>query len=163
MAFWRKKKQEEPDERQEIREQLKAVSDNSRIERDSFMSGLENSYSLVCFVNDDMPYDRKLIHTNEVVAEFFFFEGQKLDSQKWHERQKEIGKRESIIVYRVPAEDMVALYAEHTKRRREGITSPFKSVSAIIYNGSAYPVAFCLGFLWGKDTTPYNHYKTYTL
>lgn len=162
-----KKEVEEPveDPRETLRNQLQMICDNVRLERESsVLGGFEETISLVCFVNDDFPQDEQTIHVAEAIADYFFFESHKNRSQQWHERQKLTGGRDKIVCYKVPSEHMGTLYKEHVQIVREGKQSPFKSTSAIIYQGKSFPIAFCLGFMWGKNTQVYNDtYESFSL
>lgn len=163
---WGRKKEEpelQVDPKEETRKQLQIVSDNAALERDTLMDNFHDSLSLVCFVNEDMPHERQISHLGESVADFLFFEGQHQKAQQWHERTKLVGKKDKILVFKIPAEDMIVLYQDHLKLVRAGKRSALKSVSAITHAGKSYPVAFTLGFIWGHDAERYNMYESFTI
>lgn len=158
--FW-KKKNNNP--REDIRNKLKSVCDNYQIERDTLISNFNDTLSLTCFVNMDAPPDKKTIHVAECVSDFLFFIGQKNVAQDWFERQKLTAKKNKIICFDIPAEDMKILYNDHMKSLKTSGKSPFHNVSVITYGGVTYPMAFCLGFVWGKNLTPYLKYSFFSL
>jgi predicted protein tyrosine phosphatase len=159
--WWKKNKEEDP--RKEIKSQLRAICDNAKVQRDTLVTTYADTVSLVCFVNADIPSDRKIIHVGECIAEYFFFIGQRSVSQDWYERHKNSGKKDKIICFEIPAEDMSALYHDHLRVLRESGKSPFHTVSAVAYGGKSYPMSFCLGLLWGKQLTPYKKYDSFSL
>lgn len=161
--WWKKNKVEKTDPREEIRNRLKSICDNAKLDRDTIVTSYADNISLVCFVNADAPPERKTIHVAECISEYFFFIGQKSVSQNWYERHKMTGKKDKIICFEVPTEDMDVLYRDHIRVVRETGKSPFHTVSAITYGGKAYPMAFCLGLLWGKQLTPYKKYNSFSM
>jgi hypothetical protein len=163
--FGRKEEEEEQviDPKEEVRKQLQVVSDNAALDRDTLIGNMHDALSLVCFVNEDMPQERQVAHIGEAIADFLFFEGQHRKAQEWHERSKAVGKKDKILVFKVPAEDMIVLYQDHLKLVRAGKRSALKSVSAIVHSGKSYPVSFVLGFIWGHDAEQYNMYESFTI
>ena len=158
--FWKKNK---VDPRKEIREKLKAVCDNFKLERDTLISNFNDTFSLTCFVNNDIPEDRKIVYVSECVADFLFFMGQKSIAQEWYERQKLTSKKNKIICFKIPAEDMVVLYSDHLKSLKTSGKSPFHNASVISHGGISYPMAFCLGFVWGNNLKPYMKYESFSI
>lgn len=161
--WWKKNKEEYIDPREHVKKKLQSICDNAKIERDTLVTNYSDAVSLVCFVNSDIPPERKTIHVSECIAEFFFFTGQRSATVDWYERHKMTGKKNKIICFEIPAEDMSALYHDHLRILRESGKSPFHTVSAIAYGGVSYPMAFCLGLLWGKQLTPYKKYNSFSL
>ena len=161
--MWWNQTKKQTDPREEIKKKLQAVCDNSKIERDTLVNMHTDALSLVCFVNADIPPERKTIHVADCVSEYFFFIGQKNISQNWYERHKSTGKKDKIVCFEIPAEDMSALYHDHLRVLRTSGKSPFHTVSAIAYGGTSYPMAFCLGLIWGKDMEPYKKYESFSL
>ena len=159
--MWWTKKVEDP--RKQLRNKLAAICDNATIEKNSIVNDYNDSLSLVCFVNADIPKDKQIAHVAECMADYMFFFGQKSISQEWHERQNQLGKRNKIICFEVPFEDMNALYGDHMKVMRESRKSLFHNVSAITYGGQAYPIAFCLGMVWGNKLTAYKKYNSFSI
>ncbi len=147
-------------QRELIREHLSKVSQSYDVDRDAEFNSFNDIYSLVCFVNDDFPADKQNVHVSEAIAEFMFVVGHSQDSINWIERRKLVGRRENTIVFRLPADHMQGLYTDHIATMRAGKRSPLKTVSIMNYNGVAYPVAFCLGFLWGSQSAQYKEYPS---
>ena len=157
--FWKKDKPVEKTKKELIRESLMNVAYSSDALKQSEIK-LHDAYSMVCFVNDDFPAEKQTLHASEACSDYLFYASNQPDAVQWMERQKLTAKRDKIVLYMLPAEHMQDLYAVHVKNRKEGKPSPFKTISVIIYNGKAYPVAFCLGFLWGSQTVNYNEYPS---
>ena len=147
-------------QRELMREHLAKVCINYDSERDSAFNAYADIYSIVCFVNDDFPPEKQSVHVSEALAEFMFVVGHSQDSINWIERRKLVGRRENVIVYRLPADHMQSLYGEHISMMRSGKKSSLRTISIITHNGVAYPVAFCLGFLWGSQSSSYNQYPS---
>jgi len=143
--MWWKKTKVEVDPRAEIKETLQKVCDQAKLDRDMIVTSFTDTVSLVCFVNADIPPDRKAIHISETIAEYFFFAGQKSYCQNWYERHKTTGKKDKIICFNVPNEDMQVLFKDHQRVLRSTGKSPFHTTSAITYGGKVYPMAFSLG------------------
>jgi len=143
-----------------MREHLAKVCAVYDSERDAAFNSFTDIYSIVCFVNDDFPADKQNVHIAEVLADFMFVVGHSQDSIQWIERKKMVGRRENAIVYRLPADHMQNLYVEHINMLRAGKRSPFRTVSIITQDAVAYPVAFCLGFLWGSQSAQYKEYPS---
>lgn len=143
-----------------IRERINTICDKYDSDRDSAFNSFSDIYSLVSFVNDDFPPHKQNIHTSEAIAEFMFVVGHSQDSVNWVERRKLVGRRENTIAFHIPADHMQSLYSDHIKMVRSGKRSQIKTVSVLNYEGVVYPVAFCLGFLWGSETEAYNKYPT---
>ena len=163
MFNWLKEKKPEAPvktTRELMREHLAKVAVNHDSERDSTFNAYTDIYSLICFVNDDFPTEKQGVHIAEVIADFMFVVGHSQDSINWVERKKLVGRRENAIVYRLPADHMQNLYTDHVNTLRAGKRSPFRSVSILTHDGVAYPVSFCLGFLWGSQATQYAHYPS---
>lgn len=161
--MWWKRNKKKIDPREPIKRKLQSICDNAKLERDTLVINFSDVLSLVCFVNADIPSDRKTIHVAECVSEYFFFTGQKNISQNWYERHKTTGKKDKIICFEIPAEDMSALYQDHVRIIRQSGKSPFHTVSVIAYGGAQYPMAFCLGLIWGKQLTPYKKYNSFSI
>lgn len=160
--FWnRQKKDKVPEKSQKelIREKLTAIAYTADAERQLEIR-THDSFSLVCFVNDDFPEEKQTLHVSEVTCDFIYHTSNSTETVQWMDRQKMTGKRDKIVIYKLPADHMQDLYSTHIKNRREGKFSPFKTISVIIHNGKAYPVAFCLGFLWGSQTAKYSDYPS---
>jgi hypothetical protein len=160
--FWNRNKKDKPPEKSQkelIREKLAEVAYSAEAQRDVEINQYD-TYSLVCFVNDDFPEEKQTLHSSESASDFIFYSSNTPDTVQWMERQKLTGKKDKIIIYKIPAEHMQDFYSNHVKNRREGKFSPFKTISVIIHNGIAYPVSFCLGFLWGSQTVSYNQYPS---
>ena len=147
-------------QRELMREHLAKVCVNHDAERDSSFNSFTDIYSVVCFVNDDFPTDKQSVHVTEALADFMFVVGHSQDSITWIERKKLVGRRENVIVYRLPADHMQGLYTEHVNTIRAGKKSPIRTVSIMTHDGVAYPVAFCLGFLWGSQAAVYKEYPS---
>jgi hypothetical protein len=156
-GLFKKKEPEEVNPRAVLRQQIQMVCDNAKLEKETILNGFEETISLICFVNEDFPTDNQMVHSGEAIADYFFFESQRNKAQQWYDRQKLTGKKNKIICYKVPSEHMGSLYKDHVQLTREGKKSPFKATSAIIYQGKSFPVAFCLGFMWGRETQVYNN------
>ena len=161
MFFWSKKEVE--DDRQEIRDNLKFICDNVKLERDNLISNFNDTLSLVCAVNQDISYDKKVLFVSECIADYFFFMGQKQIAQEWYERQKTIAKKDKIICFEIPAEDMSVLYGDHMKSQKTTGQSPFHNVTALTFLGKVYPMAFCLGFQWTSKLKTYMKYNSFSL
>jgi hypothetical protein len=86
--------------------------------------------------------------------------GHSQDSITWIERRKLVGRRENVVLYRLPANHMQNIYTDHINTVRAGKRSPIRTVSIITHDGVAYPVAFCLGFLWGSQSAAYKEYPS---
>jgi hypothetical protein len=157
--FWKSNK--EP--RAEIKEKLKAVCNNFKLERDSLISNFNDTFSLTCFVNDDIPEDTKILYVSECIADFMFFYNQKSICQEWFERQKLTSKKNKIICFKIPAEDMSILYSDHLRAKSTSGISPFHNTSVINYGGISYPMAFCLGFVWGNNLKAYMKYDWFSI
>ena len=147
-------------QRELMREHLAKVCIKYDSERDASINSFTDIYSIVCFVNDDFPSEKQSVHVSEALADFMFMVGHSQDSIQWVERRKLVGRRENVIVYRLPADHMQNLYGEHINTVRAGKRSPIKTVSILTHDGVAYPVAFCLGFLWGSQSTVYKEYPS---
>jgi hypothetical protein len=143
-----------------MREHLSKVCVNHDAERDAAFNSFTDIYSLVCFVNDDFPAEKQTVHASEAISDFMFVVGHTQDSITWNERKKLVGRRENVITYRIPADHMQNLYVEHVNTIRAGKRSPIRTVSILTHDGVAYPVAFCLGFLWGSQTDVYKQYPS---
>jgi hypothetical protein len=146
--------------RELMRERITTICDRYDAERDASFNSFADIYSLVCFVNDDFPSHKQTVHLSEAVAEYMFVVGHSQDPINWSERRKLVGRRENTIVFRIPADHMQSLYSDHIKMVRSGKRSQIKTVSIINHNGVVYPVAFCLGFLWGSESELYNSYPS---
>jgi hypothetical protein len=147
-------------QRELIREHLQKVSLSYEVDRDASLNSFTDIYSLVCFINDDFPTDKQNVHVSECIAEYMFTVGHSQDSINWIERRKLVGRRENTIIFKLPADHMQSLYSEHITTQRSGKRSSIKTVSVMNYNGTAYPVAFCLGFLWGSQSEKYKEYPS---
>lgn len=160
-SLFKSKPSEPPKTQRELmREHLAKVCLKYDAERDASMNSFTDIYSIVCFVNDDFPGEKQSIHVSEALADFMFMVGHSQDSIQWIERRKLVGRRENVIIYRLPADHMQNLYGEHINTVRAGRRSPIKTVSILTHDGVAYPVAFCLGFLWGSQSTVYKEYPS---
>jgi len=160
--FWNRKKKDkvvEKTQKELIREKLAEIAYTADAERQMELN-THDSFSLVCFTNEDFPEEKQALHTTEAASDFIYYSSNTPETVQWMDRQKLTGKRDKIIIYKMPAEHMQELYMTHVKNRQEGKFSPFKTISAIIHNGKAYPVAFCLGFLWGSKTAIYSDYPS---
>jgi hypothetical protein len=160
--FWNRQKKSkivEKTQKELIRERLAAIAYTADAERLIELQ-THDSFSLVCFVNEDFPEEKQTLHAAEATSDFIYYSSNTTETVQWMDRQKMTGKRDKIIIYKMPAEHMQELYSTHIKNRQEGKFSPFKTISVIIHNGKAYPVAFCLGFLWGSQTASYNDYPS---
>jgi hypothetical protein len=154
---------EETNPREEIRHHLATICNDAKLAKEAMSNPFQDGISLVCFVNSDMPMERQISHCIEAVGDYMLFESSKMKTHEWHERSKMTGKKNKVLVYKVPADDMVVIYSDHIRVVKEGKRSPIKSVSAIIHAGNTYPVSFCLGFMWSKDTEKYNYYESFTI
>jgi len=160
MLFWRKSKPPvEKSQKQIIRETLANIAYTADAERQNEIN-IHDSFSMVCFVNEDFPEEKQTLHAAEATSDFIFYSANSPDTVQWMDRQKMTGKRDKIIIYKLPADHMHDLYINHIRNKREGKFTPFKTVSVIIQNGKAYPVSFCLGFMTGSQTTSYNEYQS---
>lgn len=160
-SLFKSKPSETPKTQQELmREHLAKVCIKHDAERDASFNTFTDIYSLVCFINDDFPGDKQSVHTLEALADFMFMVGHTQDSINWIERRKLVGRRENVIAYRLPADHMQSLYSDHINTIRAGKRSPIKTVSIMTHDGVAYPVAFCLGFMWGSQSTVYKEYPS---
>ena len=101
MGFFTKKKKEEvkPEKTEDeiVKEKLQIISDNARIEKEEAMGAIfQDPSSIVCFINDDMPRERQIVHTTETVADYVLHFSNSNILQDWHKRQRNTGKKRNL-------------------------------------------------------------------